>query len=712
MASSTKDDKLNNKSTKDLATSKIKVEEKSNLKSLISMIKERLNENHESIRKIKYPKLFIKSLEELDNMIGMERFKSEIADKTKEMIQNINKGETRAGKLHSVIYSSPGTGKCFALGTEILMFDCSTKKVEDIVKGDIIMGDDGTPRNVLDLGRGRDIMYEIKNSLGEVFVCNSEHILCLMYDIDIMLRDSKTDENFELEYFNPYENQSVLKKYSYKGINKNFVNYRINLDINDIKTEFKLIEISVKDYLKLKNKNNLYLYKGKLKFLTGNNNLPEDPYYYGMKVQDVIDKKYLYSSEMNRKVMLTGILKNKGVYDKEKRCYTLNNFSEDLIFLSRSLGLKTTVEEGKLLIYFYQNSYSLFNVVEKEEDNYYGFVIDGNHRFLLSDFTVSHNTSCGIILAKIFFSLGYLKSESDVKNNNGDSNMDIETIQYLQLIIYMVILFIPLLYKLFGSLKFVYSNYPIILAVSIPIIMMIFYYIHLTKEIEKQVLMDQISEGKVDPRNIISVVSRGDFVGQYLGQTSLKTRNLLEANRGKVLFIDEAYSLYNSNGIGGDMYGDEALTEINKFMSENENSITIIFAGYEDKMKNGIFKVQPGLARRCQYHFEIDDYTSKELALIFEKQVQAEGYTVENVKDLENEIEKNIMYFKNFGGDTERLKGYVNTDKKQSTFDNAELEQDYIIRLYDIRKGIEKLKQNDITRKRKKRNNETFTVVD
>jgi len=83
---------------------------------------------------------------------------------------------TQKGML---LWHSVGTGKCWAKDTPILMFDGSIKKVQDMKVGDIVMGDDATPRNVLSLGRGRDDMFDIVPDKGEKYTVNSEHILCL-----------------------------------------------------------------------------------------------------------------------------------------------------------------------------------------------------------------------------------------------------------------------------------------------------------------------------------------------------------------------------------------------------------------------------------------------------------------------------------------------------------------------------------------------------
>ena len=80
----------------------------------------------------------------------------------------------RGDRVDLIIYDEAG---CHAAGTEIIMYDGSLKKVEDIKVGDILMGDDGTPRNVLELHSGVDQMYRIIPKVGEPQVVNSNHIL-------------------------------------------------------------------------------------------------------------------------------------------------------------------------------------------------------------------------------------------------------------------------------------------------------------------------------------------------------------------------------------------------------------------------------------------------------------------------------------------------------------------------------------------------------
>ena len=78
-----------------------------------------------------------------------------------------------------VIHALYGSGKCHAKDTQIILFDGTIKNVQDIKVGDLLMGDDSTPRKVLSLARGVDKMYEIIPKKGDKYIVNEPHILCL-----------------------------------------------------------------------------------------------------------------------------------------------------------------------------------------------------------------------------------------------------------------------------------------------------------------------------------------------------------------------------------------------------------------------------------------------------------------------------------------------------------------------------------------------------
>ena len=102
------------------------------------------------------------------------------------------------------IYGPPGSGKCHGLDTPILMYDGTIKMIQDVITGDVVMGDDSNPRNVLSLGQGQDELYDI-NTNGGKYIVNSEHILCLKQDnilssIEISYVGNKSEYN--TQHFN------------------------------------------------------------------------------------------------------------------------------------------------------------------------------------------------------------------------------------------------------------------------------------------------------------------------------------------------------------------------------------------------------------------------------------------------------------------------------------------------------------------------------
>ena len=99
-------------------------------------------------------------------------------------------------------------------------------------------------------------------------------------------------------------------------------------------------------------------------------------------------------------------------------------------------------------------------------------------------------------------------------------------------------------------------------------------------------------------------VGREDLVGGYVGQTAIKTREILEKATGGILFVDEAYTLYNESS---NDFGKEAVETIMKYMEDHRDDIMIIFAGYTQQMRN-FLKINPGIASRISHEFFFEDY--------------------------------------------------------------------------------------------------------
>jgi probable Rubsico expression protein CbbX len=116
-------------------------------------------------------------------------------------------------------------------------------------------------------------------------------------------------------------------------------------------------------------------------------------------------------------------------------------------------------------------------------------------------------------------------------------------------------------------------------------------------------------------------VTRDDLVGQYIGHTAPKTREVLKRAMGGVLFIDEAYYLYRAENERD--YGQETIEILLQVMENQRDDIVVILAGYKDRMET-FFQSNPGMSSRIAHHIDFPDYTMEELmgiaALLLEQQ--------------------------------------------------------------------------------------------
>ena len=108
-------------------------------------------------------------------------------------------------------------------------------------------------------------------------------------------------------------------------------------------------------------------------------------------------------------------------------------------------------------------------------------------------------------------------------------------------------------------------------------------------------------------------VTRDDLVGQYIGHTAPKTKEVLKRAMGGVLFIDEAYYLYRPENERD--YGQEAIEILLQAMENHRDDLVVILAGYKDRMER-FFESNPGLASRIAHHIDFPDYSDDELLAI------------------------------------------------------------------------------------------------
>ncbi|PHI21272.1 AAA family ATPase [Lewinellaceae bacterium SD302] len=124
----------------------------------------------------------------------------------------------------------------------------------------------------------------------------------------------------------------------------------------------------------------------------------------------------------------------------------------------------------------------------------------------------------------------------------------------------------------------------------------------------------------------VTVADRVDLVGEYIGQTAPKTREIIDKARGGVLFIDEAYSLARSNDDGKD-FGREVIEILMKEMSNGAGDLAVIVAGYPDEMKR-FLESNPGLRSRFKHNYEFRDFLPQELNVIANYSCEKKGVTL------------------------------------------------------------------------------------
>ena len=120
-------------------------------------------------------------------------------------------------------------------------------------------------------------------------------------------------------------------------------------------------------------------------------------------------------------------------------------------------------------------------------------------------------------------------------------------------------------------------------------------------------------------------VTRDDLVGQYIGHTAPKTREVLKKAMGGVLFIDEAYYLYRPENERD--YGQEAIEILLQVMENQRDDLVVILAGYQARM-NTFFQSNPGMSSRIAHHLGFPDYAPEELLAIASKMLASQNYSL------------------------------------------------------------------------------------
>ena len=196
-------------------------------------------------------------------------------------------------------------------------------------------------------------------------------------------------------------------------------------------------------------------------------------------------------------------------------------------------------------------------------------------------------------------------------------------------------------------------------------------------------------------------VTRSDLIAGYLGQTAIKTKEVIKNSLGGVLFIDEAYALGNSQK--RDSFAKECIDTLCESLSDYKDNLMVIIAGYESELKKCFFEYNQGLDSRFTWRFKTDDYTASELNLIFQKKIKEIEWSLKNpIKD--SWFENNKKYFTFYGRDIETLLAKTKIAHSKRVFC---LNKKYkkIITLKDLNNGFQMFLENDEV---KNRNNEHF----
>jgi SpoVK/Ycf46/Vps4 family AAA+-type ATPase len=180
-------------------------------------------------------------------------------------------------------------------------------------------------------------------------------------------------------------------------------------------------------------------------------------------------------------------------------------------------------------------------------------------------------------------------------------------------------------------------------------------------------------------------VTRSDLVAGYLGQTAIKTKEVIKECIGGVLFIDEAYSLGNSEK--KDSFSKECIDTLCESLSNHKHELMVIIAGYEKELNECFFKYNQGLDSRFTWRYTLDKYTEKELFNILEKKIKDNGWTLDSTIK-ETWFDKKMDYFPSSGRDIESLFTKIKISHSRRIFGKIDINKKVVSEI-DLEKGFE-----------------------
>ena len=193
-------------------------------------------------------------------------------------------------------------------------------------------------------------------------------------------------------------------------------------------------------------------------------------------------------------------------------------------------------------------------------------------------------------------------------------------------------------------------------------------------------------------------VTRADLIAGYLGQTALKTRDVIKECLGGVLFIDEAYALGNEEK--RDSFSKECIDTLCEALSDHKDNLMVIIAGYETDLNSCFFNYNQGLKSRFTWRFKTDDYSGEDLYNIFIKKINDGGWHLSENSEIDVKwFKQNKHIFKFYGRDIETLFAKTKIAHSRRVFCLESSLKKYLT-IKDLDKGLEiYLKNEDLNEK-------------
>lgn len=579
---------------------------------------------------------------EIENMIGMCELKRTLFYQIIYYLQDLNIEKSK-DYLHTVILGPPGSGKCLAKDTLILSENGFGIFVQDLKIGDKILGDDKVSRTILSTCQGTETMYTIKTPTLE-YTVNESHQLSFQHVKSGEKCEFSVKDYLELKDKNSYVGYKIgfqIKPIRVLAIDPYVWGYRIgSINKGDSSKKTCLIRFSNTDI-------QAYFESFSIVYPTN--------YCHYFALDLLYFRGYeefetaLNCSSEDRYYILAGLLDACAVYNEiaDKMTFYVEVSDTLILRLCDSLAIAYQLNTHAL-------SYTMLS--SRTRDLFYQCVTIDNVSFNIPSFL------CKTGLPKReqvhTFPIDIVKvGEGEYYGFECD-----------------------------GNGRFLLYNGTVTHNTSIA---------RIIGEMYKN--MDVLSRD-----GIFKIAKREDFVAEFLGQTAIKTRKLLNECKGGVLFIDEVYALGPGNNPNDtDSFSKEAVDTLNVFLSENSHLFCCIIAGYEEDVKRCFFSINQGLERRFQWVHRVGDYSSENLVDIFIKLVhESSWYCAADRSFIHNCIHENPELFKSLGGAMENLFTKCKMMHAKRRINRPQCQKFEILNT-DITEAIKVLKPNQLNRKEK-----------